>query len=69
MSSYWVNFAKTGDPNGVGLPQWPAFSASAQQVMLFDSKPAARPVPNMTQLTVLDDYYAWRRKEAKNRSP
>jgi para-nitrobenzyl esterase len=27
MSSYWVNFAKTGDPNGGKLPAWPVFKS------------------------------------------
>ena len=65
MSSYWVNFATKGDPNGPGLPAWPAFSASAQTAMHFDAQPGARPVPNMVQIQALDGYFAWRRGEAK----
>ena len=65
MSSYWVNFAKNGDPNGPSLPRWPAFTSSSQNLMLFDAKSSARPVPNMTQIKALDSYFAWRRTEAK----
>ena len=64
VSSYWVSFAKTGDPNGAGLPKWPAFTEGAQQAMVFDAKSSARPMPNLAQLRALDDYYAWRRSES-----
>jgi para-nitrobenzyl esterase len=43
MQQYWTNFAKTGDPNGGGLPLWPKFDAAARGYIEFtDSGPAAR---------------------------
>lgn len=33
MSSYWTNFAKTGNPNGMGLANWPEFNADSRTVM------------------------------------
>jgi para-nitrobenzyl esterase len=68
ISSYWVNFAKTGDPNGPGLPQWPAFTDKDQKVMVFDAAPSARPVPNLDKLKAFDTYVSWLREEAKKKA-
>jgi len=65
ISSYWVNFAKTGDPNGPGLPEWPAFSEEDQKVMVFDMAPSARPVPKLDKLKIFDAYNQWVREGAK----
>jgi para-nitrobenzyl esterase len=65
MNSYWVNFAKNGDPNGPGLPAWPAFNEKDQKTMLFDKTSGAGPHPNLDQLNAFDAYYAKLRKEAK----
>ena len=35
MMSYWVNFAKTGDPNGEGLPRWDTYRSDKCNVMEF----------------------------------
>jgi para-nitrobenzyl esterase len=61
MSSYWVNFAKRGDPNGDGLPGWPAFSEVNPVVMYFGQTPHTGPVPSAEALKCLDAYFAWRR--------
>ncbi|MGD9161787.1 MAG: carboxylesterase family protein [Desulfobacteraceae bacterium] len=58
ISSYWINFAKTGDPNGPELPEWPAFKMDDQKVMVFDTAPGARPVPNLDRFKVLDIYFS-----------
>lgn len=34
MMSYWTNFAKTGDPNGPGLPEWPKYGADHELIHL-----------------------------------
>jgi para-nitrobenzyl esterase len=65
--SYWTNFVKTGDPNGSGLPQWPAFGAAKPLVMHLHPDPEAGPVPNPDQLKVLDSYFAWRRAQTEPR--
>ena len=64
MMSYWVEFAKNGAPNAPGLPAWPPFNETTQQVMYFDGTIGPRPMPNQAQLQALNDYYSWRRAEA-----
>ncbi len=61
MVTYWTNFAKYGDPNGPGMPQWPAYNDSNPQTMVLTATPHAAPVPNEAGLKTLDAYFAWRR--------
>jgi para-nitrobenzyl esterase len=37
MQTYWTNFAKTGDPNGAGVPAWPRFDGSARNYLEFSA--------------------------------
>ena len=57
-SSYWANFAKTGNPNGKGLPNWPAFEATQQVTMELGEKVGARPVAEKEKLTFFTQYFA-----------
>ncbi len=61
MGTYWTNFAKFGDPNGEGVPEWPAFSDVNPEVMYFGPTPHTGPVPSAEALEILDDYFEWRR--------
>ena len=50
MSAYWVNFAKTGNPNAAGLPAWPAYDPEREQVMLFGDSVRSGDLPNKAKL-------------------
>lgn len=51
MSGYWLNFIRTGDPNGNALPHWPASSPDSQTTMELGSKPGPIPVAGREQFT------------------
>jgi len=53
MSAYWVQFTKTGDPNGTGLPVWGPFSDPDPQSMIFGDSSSTRLLPNKNALDFL----------------
>jgi len=58
MSQYWVNFAKTGDPNGDGLPLWPKYDREGEPVIEFATfGTAAASKIRETKLDLFDDSY------------
>lgn len=50
MSSYWTNFIKTGDPNGKGLPQWPAYTETNKQIIDLGVTVEAKQLPDAAAL-------------------
>jgi para-nitrobenzyl esterase len=58
MSSYWVNFATTGNPNGKGLPKWPAYNAKSDPSIVFGDQIAVQHDVNKAGLDFLDRFFA-----------
>jgi para-nitrobenzyl esterase len=55
MSSYWTNFAKTGDPNGPGLAQWPVYkSDGGYEVLHITATPYSAPDAHRARYQFLD---------------
>jgi para-nitrobenzyl esterase len=53
VALYWVNFIKTGNPNGSGLPLWEPCLDKDSPVMLLDDKPGMVPVPNADRMVFI----------------
>jgi para-nitrobenzyl esterase len=67
LSSYWVNFARSGDPNGEGLPEWPVFDTKTRQVMYIDGETGAAQYPNLDKIKAFDEYFAKLREGAQEK--
>ena len=53
ISTAWVNFARTGNPNHDGLPHWPAYTAENQVTMYFDTPCDVRTNPERGGLRLM----------------
>jgi carboxylesterase type B len=58
MSSYWANFVATGDPNGPGLPVWPAYNTASPTVMELGDHFAPMPVATAPRLDFWKKFFA-----------
>jgi para-nitrobenzyl esterase len=56
MSAAWIAFARTGSPNGPGLPEWPAYDLKNRATMVFDVPSAAGNDPLGRQQALIAQY-------------
>jgi para-nitrobenzyl esterase len=62
LNTYWVNFAKTGDPNSKGLPEWPVYTPKKYKILEIqsDGKPVGKPDPRKARLDVIEKAFKMR---------
>ncbi len=65
IQQYWVNFAKTGNPNGAGLPYWPSFDEAKPTTMQFSNGASLIMRPNREQIDFVDRFMKTRRETSE----
>jgi len=63
MRTYWTQFARTGNPNGSGLPEWPVYDAANNLCLEFGRNIRARPIPHLERYEVFDRVFKARLAE------
>ena len=58
VSTYWSNFAKSGNPNGPGVPVWPAFSNTGNKVQHLVDPVGTGGAVALDKLKVFDSLYS-----------
>jgi len=58
LAGYWVNWVKTGDPNGAGLPRWSPYTTSGRQILGIGATTQMRPVLDPAALALYARYVA-----------
>jgi para-nitrobenzyl esterase len=56
MSNYWLNFVKSGNPNGKNLREWPQFALSGDAVMELGSSTQPRPTLTPDRIAAFEQY-------------
>jgi para-nitrobenzyl esterase len=64
MNTYWANFAKTGNPNGKGLPNWPLYETLKEEILDIDieGKAVGKSDPRKARLNVIEKAFKFRER-------
>ena len=65
LQDYWVNFARSGNPNGGNLVQWPAYAENLDQWLVFDAEDQVRAEVIAPKLDFLETHYHARTSASK----
>jgi len=65
MATIWTQFARTGNPNSEGLPEWPAYSRENEAYMEFGETVGAKTGLRLARMDLIERAWTKRRENAK----